>query len=31
MELLVKRIHEEAILPFYAHEGDAGLDLFSVV
>ncbi|WP_368487912.1 dUTP diphosphatase [Clostridium sp. BJN0013] len=30
MELLVKRIHEEAILPFYAHEGDAGLDLFSV-
>lgn len=30
MELLVKRINEEAILPFYAHEGDAGLDLFSV-
>ncbi|EDK33186.1 dUTP diphosphatase [Clostridium kluyveri] len=30
MELLVKRINKEAILPFYAHEGDAGLDLFSV-
>lgn len=30
MELLVKRINEEAILPFYAHKGDAGLDLFSV-
>lgn len=30
MELLVKRINKEAILPFYAHKGDAGLDLFSV-
>ena len=28
--LKVKRIHKEAIIPSYAHEGDAGLDLFSV-
>ena len=26
----IKRIHEDAILPSYAHEGDAGLDLCSV-
>jgi len=31
MELRVKRIHEDAKLPFYGHEGDAGLDLFSCV
>lgn len=30
MELKVKRINEKAILPCYAHPGDAGLDLFSV-
>ncbi|MFL0195476.1 dUTP diphosphatase [Clostridium sp. WILCCON 0269] len=30
MKLLVKRINQKAIIPFYAHEGDAGLDLFSV-
>jgi dUTP pyrophosphatase len=29
MQLKVKKISEEAILPSYAHEGDAGLDLFS--
>lgn len=28
--LKVKKIHEEAILPSYAHFNDAGLDLFSV-
>ncbi len=26
----VKRIHKDAILPDYAHSGDAGLDLYSV-
>jgi dUTP pyrophosphatase len=31
MELRVKRIHPEAKLPVYGHQGDAGLDLFSVV
>lgn len=30
MELLVEKIDKEAVLPFYAHRGDAGLDLFSV-
>lgn len=30
MKLKVKCIHEKAILPVYAHPGDAGLDLFSV-
>lgn len=30
MKLLVQKINEKAVIPFYAHEGDAGLDLFSV-
>lgn len=30
MELKVKRISEEAKLPQYAHESDAGMDLFSI-
>ncbi|MDF2505524.1 dUTP diphosphatase [Clostridium sp.] len=30
MNLKIKRINEEAILPQYAHQGDAGLDLFSI-
>lgn len=30
MKLLVQKINEKAVVPFYAHEGDAGLDLFSV-
>lgn len=30
MNLKIKRINEEAILPQYSHEGDAGLDLFSI-
>jgi len=31
MELKVKRIHPDARLPLYQHQGDAGLDLFSAV
>ena len=31
MELKVKRIHPDAKLPLYQHQGDAGLDLFSSV
>ena len=30
MKLLVEKINQKAILPFQAHEGDAGMDLFSV-
>ncbi|GIW22087.1 MAG: deoxyuridine 5'-triphosphate nucleotidohydrolase [Candidatus Sericytochromatia bacterium] len=30
MKLKVKKIVKDAILPSYAHEGDAGLDLFSI-
>lgn len=30
MILKIKRIHPDAILPSYAHPGDAGLDLFSL-
>ncbi|MCH3964239.1 MAG: dUTP diphosphatase [Clostridium sp.] len=30
MKLLIQKINEKAVVPFYAHEGDAGLDLFSV-
>lgn len=30
MKLLVQIINKNAIIPFYAHEDDAGLDLFSV-
>lgn len=28
--LKIKKVHEEAIIPSYAHEGDAGLDLYAV-
>ncbi|MFB0566272.1 MAG: dUTP diphosphatase [Candidatus Aminicenantaceae bacterium] len=31
MELSVKKIHKDAKLPLYKHEGDAGLDIFSCV
>jgi dUTP pyrophosphatase len=31
MELKVKKIVEGAKLPFYHHQGDAGLDIFSAV
>lgn len=30
MKVNVKKIHKDAILPCYAHKGDAGLDLYSV-
>ncbi|MDD3225685.1 MAG: dUTP diphosphatase, partial [Clostridium sp.] len=30
MKLLVQKINKKAVIPFYAHEGDAGLDLFSI-
>lgn len=29
-KLLIKTIHEDAIIPFYAHNTDAGVDLFTV-
>jgi dUTP pyrophosphatase len=31
MKLLVKRLSEAATLPSYAHQGDAGLDLYAAV
>jgi dUTP pyrophosphatase len=30
VKIKVKKIREDAIIPVYAHEGDAGMDLFSV-
>ncbi|WP_027634061.1 dUTP diphosphatase [Clostridium hydrogeniformans] len=30
MKLLVEKINEKAIIPFRAHDGDAGMDLFSI-
>jgi dUTP pyrophosphatase len=30
LNIKIKRINESAIVPHYAHEGDAGLDLFSI-
>lgn len=30
MEIQVKKLHSDAIVPSYAHPGDAGLDLYSV-
>jgi len=30
VKIKVKKLHHDAILPSYAHPGDAGLDLFSV-
>lgn len=30
VKVLFEKIHEDAVLPFYAHEGDAGMDLCSV-
>ena len=31
MNLIVKKLHADAVMPTYAHEGDAGMDLCSVV
>ncbi|NTU43171.1 MAG: dUTP diphosphatase [Nitrospirales bacterium] len=31
MKLKVRKLHDEAVLPNYAHPGDAGLDLYSSV
>lgn len=30
MQIKVKRLHPDAILPSYAHPGDAGMDLFAL-
>ena len=30
MEVKVKKIHKDAKIPAYAHEGDSGMDLYSV-
>lgn len=30
MKLLIQKVNDKAKIPFYAHKGDAGLDLFSV-
>ena len=30
MELKIQKLHEAAIVPHYAHPGDAGLDLFAI-
>ena len=29
-KVMVKRIHPDAVIPRYAHDGDAGVDLYSV-
>ena len=29
MKLRIKKLHKDAVVPSYAHKGDAGLDLFS--
>lgn len=31
MTLAIKKLHPDAIVPSYAHPGDAGMDLFSVI
>ncbi len=30
MQLKIKKLHPDAIVPTYAHEGDAGMDLYCV-
>lgn len=30
VKIKVKKLHPDAILPYYPHEGDAGLELFSI-
>ena len=31
VKIKIQKIHEEAIIPKYAHKGDSGMDLFSTV
>ena len=30
MNILFKKLHQDAIIPSYAHEGDSGFDLYSI-
>ena len=30
MQIKIKKLHEGAVIPNYAHEGDAGMDVYSV-
>ncbi len=30
MEIKIKKLHEDTVIPKYAHEGDVGLDLYSL-
>src|SRR3989344_2667526 len=30
MKIKIKKLHPEAVIPKYVHEGDAGMDLFAV-
>lgn len=30
MKLKIKKIHPDAVIPKFAHEGDAGMDIFSI-
>jgi dUTP pyrophosphatase len=30
MKIKIKKIHPEAIIPKYAHDGDAGMDVFAI-
>ena len=30
IKIKIKKLHTDAIIPKYAHEGDAGMDLFSI-
>jgi dUTP pyrophosphatase len=30
MKIKIKKLHSDAKIPLYAHEGDAGMDLFSI-
>ncbi len=31
VKVQIKKIHEDAVIPDYAHHGDAGVDLYSVI
>ena len=31
MKIRIKKLHPDAVIPTYAHEGDAGMDLYSVI